>query len=322
MKTSDPKTGDKVKIDRLISIIIVLLRRERVQAKELAEMFDVSVRTILRDIDTINLAGIPIITYQGVNGGISIAEGYRLDKSVLSAGDMATLISTLKGVAASIPDSRYDVLVEKLKNPLSPSQLELLDLKSRQMIIDLSPWGTNEQLKGKMALLRQAIENYREIEFAYIDAAGTRTMRQVEPYALLLKGQSWYLFAWCLLRQDFRLFKLIRIKNIQLTDVVYPTREVPMEQDYFENQWQETARLVELDLLFDKDMDNVVEECFGEDIIRQDNGKIMVKACLPENNWLYGYLLSFGSGMEVVNPPHIRSILAAIAEKIYKTYSP
>ncbi|MDD2511132.1 MAG: HTH domain-containing protein, partial [Syntrophomonas sp.] len=112
-----PETGDKVKIDRLVSIIIVLLRRERVQAKELAEMFDVSVRTILRDIDTINLAGIPIITYQGVNGGISITEGYRLDKSVLSADDMATLISTLKGVAASIPDSRFDVLAEKLKIP-------------------------------------------------------------------------------------------------------------------------------------------------------------------------------------------------------------
>ena len=283
--------------------------------------FDVSVRTILRDIDTINLAGIPIITYQGVHGGISIAEGYRLDKSVISADDMATLISTLKGIAASIPDSRFDVLVEKLKSPLSTSQLELLDLKSRQLIIDLSPWETNEQLKGKILLLRQAIENYSEIGFAYVDAAGTKTMRQVEPYALLLKGQSWYLFAWCLLRQDFRLFKLIRIKNIQLTDIVYPPREVPMEQDYFENQWQETAKLVELDLLFDKEMENVVDECFGEDIIRQDNGKIMVKACLPENNWLYGYLLSFGNGMEVVNPPHIRSILAAIAKKIYKTYS-
>ena len=78
---------------------------------------------------------------------------------------------------------------------------------------------------------------------------------------------------------------------------------------------------MELDLLFDKKMENIVEECFGEKIMRQNDGKIIVKACLPENNWLYGYLLSFGSGMEVVNPPHIRSTLAAIAEKIYKTYS-
>lgn len=311
-----------MKIDRLISIIIVLLRRERVQAKELAEMFDVSVRTILRDIDAINLAGIPVITYQGAHGGISIAEGYRLDKSILSVGDMATIVSTLKGVAARAPDSRYDVLVEKLKIPLSTSQLELLDLKSRQMIIDLSPWGTNGQLQGRISLLRQAIENCREIEVIYVDAAGTKTLRQLEPYSLLLKGQSWYLYAWCLLRQDFRLFKLVRIKDVQLTDRVYQTREIPAaEQGYFESQWQERNSLVELELLFGKEMEGVVEECFGEGAFWQDDGRIMVKVCLPENNWLYGYLLSFGSGMEVINPPHIRSILTVIAEQIYKTYS-
>ncbi|CFX31103.1 Protein PafB/PafC [Syntrophomonas zehnderi OL-4] len=316
-------SGDyEVKIDRLISIIIVLLRRERVQAKELAEMFDVSVRTILRDIDAINLAGIPVVTYQGVHGGISIAEGYRLDKSILSVGDMATIVSTLKGVAASAPDSRYDVLVEKLKIPLSTSQLELLELKSRQMIIDLSPWGINGQIQGRISLLRQAIENRREIEVIYVDAAGTKTMRQLEPYSLLLKGQSWYLYAWCLLRQDFRFFKLVRIKDVQLTDRVYQSREIPAaEQGYFERQWKERNSLVELELLFDKEMESVVEECFGEGAFWQDDGRIMVKAYLPENNWLYGYLLSFGSGMEVINPPHIRKILAAIAEKIHKTYS-
>lgn len=315
-------TGDnKVKIDRLISIIIILLRKERVQAKELAELFDVSVRTILRDIDAINLAGIPIITYQGVNGGISIAEGYRLDKSVLSADDLAAIISALKGIAASMPDSRFDVLMEKLKIPLSSSQLQLLDLKTRQMIIDLSPWGGNEPLKEKIMLLRMSIENYRLIEFSYIDADGTRTVRQVEPYSLLLKGQSWYLYAWCQLREDFRLFKLARIKDILLTDRPYQPREVPAEQVPWEDQWQEKARLVELDLLFDKYMENVVVECFGENLIHQDNGKIMVKICLPENNWLYGYLLSFGSGMEVINPPHIRSILANITAEIYRKYS-
>lgn len=310
-----------MKIDRLISIIIILLRKERVQAKELAELFDVSVRTILRDIDAINLAGIPIITYQGVNGGISIAEGYRLDKSVLSADDLAAIISALKGFAASMPDSRFDVLMEKLKIPLSSSQLQLLDLKTRQMIIDLSPWGGNEPLKEKIMLLRMGIENYRLIEFSYIDADGTRTMRQVEPYSLLLKGQAWYLYAWCQLREDFRLFKLARIKDILLTDRPYHPREVPAEQVPWEDQWQEKARLVELDLLFDKYLENVVVECFGENLIHQDDGKIMVKICLPENNWLYGYLLSFGSGMEVINPPHIRSILANITAEIYRKYS-
>jgi len=284
-------------------------------------MFDVSVRTILRDIDAINLAGIPIITYQGVNGGISIAEGYRLDKSVLSADDLAAMISALKGVAASMTDSNLDILVEKLKIPLSSSQLQSLDLKTRQMIIDLSPWGGNEPLKEKISLLRMGIKNYRLIEFSYIDADGIRTMRQVEPYSLLLKGQSWYLYAWCQLREDFRLFKLARIKDILLTTRPYHPREVPAEQAPWEDQWQEKARLVELDLLFDKYMGNVALECFGENSIHQDDGKIMVKISLPENNWLYGYLLSFGSGMEVINPPHIRSILANITAEIYRKYS-
>lgn len=313
-----------MKIDRLVSIIIILLRRERVQAKELAEMFEVSVRTILRDIDAINLAGIPIVTYQGANGGISIAEGYRLDKSVLSANDMAAVISTLNGIKASFPDIRYELLIDKLKKPLSSAQLEKLELKTRQMIIDLSPWGDNEHLKEKILLLRQSIENCKEIEFAYVDANGIKTMRRAEPYSLLLKGQSWYLHAWCWLRKDFRLFKLVRIKDLRLTDRVYQARAVPAaaeQQNSWEEQWQEKAPLIELDLLFEREMENVAEECFGEDIIRQDNGMILVKTRLPENNWLYGYLLSFGSGLEVINPPHIRNILASISAAINKKYS-
>lgn len=311
-----------MKIDRLISIIVVLLRRERVQAKQLAEMFDVSVRTILRDIDAINLAGIPIVTYQGANGGIGIAEGYRLDKSVLCADDMAAIITSLKGVAASVPNSRYDIIMEKLKNPLSSSQLEILDLKTKQLIIDLSPWGGNELLKAKTVLLRQAIESCKTIEFVYLDASGTTTRRRVEPYSLLLKGQNWYLHAWCLLRQDFRLFKLARMKEMLVTDLSFEPHNNLADSLPWEKEWQENTNLVELDLLFAKEMESVVDECFGEDVYRQDDGTILVQIALPENNWLFGYLLSFGTGLEVLSPPHIRTILATIAEEIYKKYSP
>ena len=129
-----------MKLDRLVSIIVLLLRKERVQARELAEIFEVSVRTILRDIEAINLAGIPIVTYQGANGGIGIAEGYRLDKSVLTENDMSTIISALRGIDGTIPDSRYGILMEKLRNALPSSQLEALDAKVQQLIIDLSPW--------------------------------------------------------------------------------------------------------------------------------------------------------------------------------------
>ena len=109
-----------MKLDRLLSILVVLLRKQRVQAKELAEMFDVSVRTILRDVDAINLAGIPIVTYQGINGGIGIAEGFRLDRSVLTSEDMAAIISTLKGIAVTIPDSREEIVMVNWKIPCHP----------------------------------------------------------------------------------------------------------------------------------------------------------------------------------------------------------
>ncbi len=310
-----------MKIDRLISILVVLLRRERVQAKDLADMFGVSVRTILRDVEAINLAGIPIVTFQGANGGISIAEGYRLDKTLLSADDMAAIISTLKGVAGSMPDSRYDILMEKLQNPLSSTQLEMLNLKTRQMIIDLSPWGGNQLIKDKIILLRQAITNNVAIEFAYFDAGGQKTRRHAEPYSLILKGQNWYLYAWCLLREDFRLFKLSRIKELLFTDRTFSPRELPAEQLSWENEWPNQVNVVELDLLFEQEMESLAEEFFSEDIVRQEDGRLMIKILLPENNWLYGWLLSFGSAVEVINPPHIRERLGNIALEIYKKYS-
>ena len=310
-----------MKIDRLISIIIVLLRKERVQAKQLAEMFDVSVRTILRDIETINLAGIPIITYQGAGGGIGIAEGFRIDKSILSEDDLAAIISSLKGVATTLPDNRFNVLMDKLKNPLSSSQLEMLNAKTQRMIIDLSPWGGNELLKERTTLLHKAIEDCKITAFYYQDANGSETQRRVEPYSLLWKNQNWYLYGWCQLRQDYRLFKLVRMKELQITDQTFEPRNDPEDLIAWENGWQNNTRLIELDLLFRQDMEIVVEECFGQELYRQDDGSILVQIALPENNWMYGYLLSFGDGLEVLNPPHIRIILANIAAQIYKKYS-
>jgi len=310
-----------LKIDRLISIIVVLLTRERVQAKQLAEMFDVSVRTILRDIESINLAGIPIVTYQGAGGGIGIAEGYRIDKSVLTADDMAAIIASLKGVATTLPDNRFDVLMGKLKYPLSSSQLEMLNLKTRQMIIDMSPWGGNEQMKEKTSLLRKAIEDFKIISFSYRDANGATTQRLVEPYSLLWKGQNWYLHGWCLLRQDYRLFKLTRIKEMQITDQAFEPRKDQADSIKLENEWLPNTDLVELDLLFIPEMKNVVEECFGEDYYQQDDGSILVQITLPDNNWIYGYLLSFGAGLKVLNPPHVKIMLANIAAEIIKLYT-
>lgn len=310
-----------MKLDRLVSILVLLLRKERIQAKELAEIFEVSVRTILRDVEAINLAGIPIVTYQGTNGGIGIAEGYRLDKSVLTEDDMSTIISTLRGIDRTISDSRHGVLVEKLRNTLPLAQLETLDNKVKQLVIDLSPWGANELMKGSVICIRKAIENHNEIEFIYIDSEGKRTNRIVEPYSLVLKGQKWYLYAWCKIRQDFRLFKLSRMRELSATTAVYKPREAPMDKLDWEDPWSTSENMISLQLVFEKEMESIVTDWFGDDVEKQEDGRFLVRSSMPESNWLYGFILSFGNGVEVTDPPHIRSILAKISKGIYEKYS-
>lgn len=310
-----------MKLDRLVSILVLLLRKERVQAKEMAEMFDVSVRTILRDVEAINLAGIPIVTYQGANGGIGIAEGYRLDRSVLTEDDMSAIISTLSGIAGTIPGSRYEILKEKLRNILPESQLDVVDSKVKQLVIDLSPWGGGSMLKKSVGSIRKAIENHNEISFSYSDMAGKGTERRVEPYSLVLKGQKWYLYSWCLIRQDFRLFKLSRIKGLEVLDNRFEPRKVSMEQLDLDEPWKITDNMVTLELVFEKELESIAVDWFGDELERQEDGKLLAKTVLPENHWLYGFILSFGMGVEVVSPPHIRSILAEISKGIYEKYS-
>ncbi|MGE5649307.1 MAG: helix-turn-helix transcriptional regulator [Bacillota bacterium] len=167
-----------MKLDRLISIIIILLRKERVQAKELAEMFDVSVRTILRDIDTINLSGIPIVTYQGINGGIGIAEGYRLDRSILTENEMASVIRSLRGLTKGIPDVNNEILIEKFNSILSKHQLHNVNSKANQLIIDISPWGENKIIKQNISLMNDAIRQRCPDDLPAICAGGLSSARR------------------------------------------------------------------------------------------------------------------------------------------------
>ena len=309
-----------MKIDRLVSIIVILLRKERVQAKDLAQMFDVSVRTILRDIDTIGLSGIPIVTYQGTNGGIGIAEGYRLDRSILTQDEMASIIRTLKSLTKSVPDVGNDILIEKLKNVLSESQLDSIDSKVNELIIDISPWGENKIIKQNVSIIKQSIDKHRKLQFAYIDYTGERTIRIVEPYSLVFKAQKWYLYAWCKLRNDFRFFKLVRMREISMLDDIYEIRPGTAIEYPWENGWEMKERMVNIVLVFEKTVENVIEEWFYDNIERQDDGKLRVSMEMPENNWLYGFILSFGPAVEVLEPQHIRKIVSETAYQIYKKY--
>ncbi|MCR8659188.1 helix-turn-helix transcriptional regulator [Paenibacillus endoradicis] len=310
-----------MKLDRLLSIVTMLLNRNIIQAKELADRFEVSVRTIYRDIEAINQAGIPIVTFQGMNGGIGLAKGYRLDRNVLTNDELAAIITALRGMSNSYISQSNEQLVEKINSIISPARAAEFHLKSNHLIIDLTPWGSSGSLEFKLQLIKQAIEQQTRMRFNYSNANGELTFRIVEPYTLILKGRHWYLEAFCLKRGEFRLFKLLRIKDPILLEQVFTRDSMPIRENSVGEEWVSSQNSIEITLCFQKNRQHLAEEWFSiEEILIQEDRSILVRPIFPENEWLYGFILSLGPDVEVLEPLHLRQIIESRARKIANIY--
>ncbi|ATO48243.1 YafY family protein [Brevibacillus laterosporus] len=310
-----------MKIDRLLSIIIILLNRNLVQAKDLAEQFEVSIRTIYRDIETINQAGIPIVTYQGANGGIGLAQGYRLDRQLLTNNELATIVTSLQSLSTMDKSESHQFLVEKITSIIPHSQKEQFLWKTQQFLVDLSPWGQNERLEESILIIRQAIEASHLVSFTYSNAQGKQSDRNVEPHILLVKGRSWYLYGFCKNKLDFRLFKLYRMKRLNVLDTTFTRRNIEVDELPWVQKWNDPTQMVHLVLRFAPDSRHLAEEYFGvEELCDQAGGYVTVSASFPEDNWLYGFILSFGPSVEVIEPESIKVKIKKLATAIVEKY--
>jgi predicted DNA-binding transcriptional regulator YafY len=309
-----------VKIDRLLSIVILLMNRPLIQAKELADMFEVSVRTIYRDIDSINGAGIPVVTYQGANGGIGLMEGYRLDRNLLTERELADIFTALQSVS-SYGGSGHTLLMEKISSVIPPSQSAAFRSKTTQLIVDFSPWGLQGPLEERLALLKSALEESVAVSFEYVSAEGSITRRSVEPYTLVLKGQAWYLYGYCAEREDFRLFKLLRMKDLVKEQRSYIRQDLPVMDLPWSEGWSHPSYTPPAVLHFSAEGRHLAEDRFDTSELRPDgNGGYTVTVYYPEDSWLYGFLLGFGSAVEVLEPEHVRRRMGEIAAQISAKY--
>ncbi|MBP5604361.1 MAG: HTH domain-containing protein, partial [Ruminiclostridium sp.] len=186
-----------MKIDRIIGILSLLLQRDRVTSAELAEKFEVSRRTILRDIETINMAGIPVFSERGQGGGISVMDGYRLDRTLLSSDDMQAILSGLGSLDSVSGTNRYRQLMEKLS-----ADVTACADTDNPIIIDLSSWDRSV-FAEKTELIKKAIEQRRIIAFRYFSPNG-ESERRIEPYHLVFQWSSWYVWGYCTGRGDYR----------------------------------------------------------------------------------------------------------------------
>jgi predicted DNA-binding transcriptional regulator YafY len=296
-----------MRIDRLLSIIVMLLNNDRVSATSLAEKYEVSRRTIYRDIDAINLAGVPVISYPGNSGGFGIIENYKIDRQVLTLKDMVSIISALKGINQALEDQELDSAINKITSLIPKDKTEHLELNSGHIVFDILPWGHRKSRKDMLKTIHKCIINNNLIIISYLNNLGIKNTRTIEPMTLLFKGYSWYLFAFCNLKNDYRLFRISRIKSMEVLDKTFIRRKKTYN-DVMDFESINSSKLMQVKLKFNKKLRVNVEDYFNDDEIEYlKNGDMIVEIKVPEDqDWIYGWVLGYGNNVEVLEPEKVR----------------
>lgn len=296
--------------ERLFKMVHILMNQKRITAKELAQRLEVSMRTIYRDLDALALAGIPVYASKGAGGGIFIDPDYLLQRSIVSDKEQDEILLGLQ-ILHNSNSMDTSASLEKMQALFHP-------LKHEDMIqIDFDGWGSSPQQQERFTFLRNAIMNHQVIHFSYVGNEQKKTHREVEPYALLLKGSAWYLKAWCRLRNTMRTFKLSRMRDLETVDEFF--LEQHKENKKVDNNLNHVLGM-NIHLRFKKDMwYRLIDEFEMEEIEEKEDG-YYVKVNFPIDAWVYGYLLSYQDGVEVLSPQSLRDELAKQAAAIVMVY--
>lgn len=292
--------------NRLFEIVYILMQKRKTTAKELADRFEVSTRTIYRDIETLSTANIPIYASKGKDGGIGLLDEYVLNKTILSEEEQNQILFALQGM-------------KKVKGQDEKNILEKLSILFNKKIndwikIDFSNWGNIQEERFNM--IKSAILNKQLVQFTYYNSNGEESKRIVEPLQIWFKDKSWYLVSYCKLKQDYRIFKIARIKEIKILQEHFE-RELPKEEDNKKYNF----KIIELELEINKVMTyRVYDEFESKEITKKEDGNFIIKVKYPENEWIYGYILSFGEHIKVLSPIKVKNIIKDKLKKTLKNY--
>lgn len=293
--------GIKLSENRLFKIVYYLLDKGQATAAELAEKFEVSVRTIYRDLDMISSAGLPVYTIAGRGGGIRLYDRFVLDKSLLSEQEMQDIVIGVQSLSAVRYPDTEDIL-SKLRATFQMEDANWIE-------IDFSRWGSDEgEERQKFYDLKRALVNRLQIHFRYYNSASRVSERDCQPLKLVYRDRAWYLYAYCLMREECRLFRVSRMKELRLTDTHFE-RTLDTETSVFPKV-DEMEELIEVELRFPKAVGFRVYDVFDDSAITDGEMELTVKVSLPDNEWLYGFLMSFGDQVTIEKPLELRAKIA------------
>ncbi|WNX83772.1 YafY family protein [Agathobaculum sp. NTUH-O15-33] len=308
-----------MKVNRLVSMIMILLDKERIGAQELADLFEVSPRTIYRDIDAINMAGIPIRSISGVGGGFEIMQQYKIDQKVFTTADLSAIMMGLSSLAGMVRGDELVHALAKVKSFIPAERAKDIALKANQINIDLSSWMGNGNIQPYLEMIKTALQQSKLLSFEYIAHHGKKTARTAEPYQLVLKSNHWYLQGYCHKRNDFRLFRLSRMSNLQIQEETFTPRDYPKptldSADIFETMQTKIKIRIHQSVL-----DRVLDFCSYEDLSPDGDAYYIVRFPFIENEYHYDILLGFGDKCECLEPLHIRAEMKRRIHEIAALY--
>lgn len=325
-----------LKTERLLETVFLLLDKRKVTAEALATRFGVSKRTVLRDMESLALAGIPIYSRQGKEGGFSLMETFILDKSLLTAEEQKEILSALETMK-TFTENHTEKLLVKLKGIFSSPEA-----RTDWLEVDFSRWGKKTGDSEKFNLLKTCILKRQPITFAYSNTSGKTESRQAYPLKLVFKKNTWYLQGYCPDKNDYRIFKLNRLRELSVLPGSFEDKYHPPLLDTSEYVPENPATnppgittlnppdttmqnppvpVISLTLQFSPEVAyRVYDEFEPEEIKRNDDGSFTVEVSYPETDWVYGYILSFGSTVTVISPRKAAEIIKSRSEKIFQKY--
>ena len=305
-----------MKYQIMIKILMLLLSRRKVCAREIAERYEISVRSVYRYIEELCVAGIPIDVARGRYGGLTIADTYRLPVGYFTKDEYTAAVNALTAMSSQVSDEAVLTALEKLQRQIKSERADTSG--SGGIIVDGGTWGDTKKFSDKMAVCERAVNESLCLDIDYISRSGEHSRRIIDPHVLIFKQNVWYVYAFCHTKQSFRTFKIGRIKSARFTGKTFEKREISREEIPL-NFGYRSEELIELVLEIDKEKLPDAEEWIGIDNIEPRGKKFVAEVSVPDDDGLVSKILGFGGGVKVVSPAALREKVIAAANNIIAT---
>ena len=307
-----------MKFEIMIGILFELMSKKCVKASYLAEKYEVSIRSIHRYINSLEMAGVPIYTQRGNQGGFAIIDTFKLSSTFFTKSEFEQTINALTAINEGVPNKILESAILKLKSAVRNEYCSF-SIQGGNLIIDAGPWGDTVGYKSKLVIIQKSIDECKKLKIRYHDRNGELTDRTIEPHVIVFKQGIWYIFAYCNLRNEFRFFKTGRIENANLLDETFTRRDLS-NIDLPTNFWNSNIETCSVIMEIDKSCLSDVEEWLGIENVKKINNKYIADVNLPFDKGLVSKIISFGSGIKVLEPKILKDEIKNCVKEIYNNY--